>query len=93
MRCLFLLTRFLKSDFSHIISIINVAILGISGSTTMVTSLCLTAEFVKVNGFGGGSVYSTVTFIDKLASGGIVLIVQNLYDWNQIIDYNMYSDS
>jgi hypothetical protein len=44
----------------------------------MVSSLCLTAEFVKVNGYGGASVYSMVTFTDKLISGGVVLLVQNL---------------
>lgn len=44
----------------------------------MVASLCLTANFVKVNGYGGGRVYSMVTFTDKLISGGVVLLVQNL---------------
>ncbi|NP_001280547.1 uncharacterized protein LOC655856 [Tribolium castaneum] len=54
------------------------SLIGVSGSATMVSSLCLTAEFVKVNGYGGASVYSTVTFTDKLISGGVVLLVQNL---------------
>ncbi|XP_050298744.1 major facilitator superfamily domain-containing protein 12-like [Anthonomus grandis grandis] len=53
-------------------------LLGISGSSTMVASLCLTANFVKANGYGGGLVYSIVTFTDKLISGGVVLLVQNL---------------
>lgn len=44
----------------------------------MVASLCLTANFVKANGYGGGQVYSIVTFTDKLISGGVVLLVQNL---------------
>ncbi|ERL89193.1 hypothetical protein D910_06567 [Dendroctonus ponderosae] len=52
--------------------------LGISGSSTMVSSLCLTANFVKANGYGGGLVYSIVTFTDKLISGAVVLLVQNL---------------
>ncbi|XP_066260688.1 major facilitator superfamily domain-containing protein 12-like isoform X2 [Euwallacea similis] len=52
--------------------------LGVSGSSTMVASLCLTANFVKVNGYGGGQVYSIVTFTDKLISGAVVLLVQNL---------------
>ncbi|XP_068916276.1 major facilitator superfamily domain-containing protein 12-like isoform X1 [Tenebrio molitor] len=54
------------------------SLIGVSGSATMVSSLCLTAEFVKVNGYGGASVYSMVTFTDKLISGGVVLLVQNL---------------
>ncbi|XP_018577138.1 major facilitator superfamily domain-containing protein 12-like [Anoplophora glabripennis] len=53
-------------------------LLGICGSSTMVASLCLTANFVKTNGYGGGRVYSMVTFTDKLISGGVVLLVQNL---------------
>ncbi|KAL1498164.1 hypothetical protein ABEB36_009006 [Hypothenemus hampei] len=52
--------------------------LGISGSSTMIASLCLTASFVKTNGYGGGLVYSVVTFTDKLISGVVVLLVQNL---------------
>lgn len=51
---------------------------GVSGSTTMVSSLCMTANFVKTNGYGGGLVYSIVTFTDKLISGAVVLLVQNL---------------
>ncbi|XP_030751839.1 major facilitator superfamily domain-containing protein 12-like [Sitophilus oryzae] len=53
-------------------------ILGISSSSTMVASLCLTANFVKTNGYGGGLVYSIVTFTDKLISGAVVLLVQHL---------------
>nr|XP_023029278.1 major facilitator superfamily domain-containing protein 12-like [Leptinotarsa decemlineata] len=53
-------------------------LLGISGSSTMVSSLCITANFVKTNGCGGGLVYSLVTFTDKLISGCVVLLIQNL---------------
>ncbi|CAH0564736.1 unnamed protein product [Brassicogethes aeneus] len=53
-------------------------LLGISGSATMVASLCLTANFVKSNGYGGGFVYSIVTFTDKFISGFVVLLVQNM---------------
>lgn len=49
-----------------------------SGSATMVASLCLTANYVKINGYGGGFVYSIVTFTDKLISGCVVLLVQNM---------------
>ncbi|CAG9858312.1 unnamed protein product [Phyllotreta striolata] len=54
------------------------ALLGITGSTTMVSSLCLTASFVKINSLGGAQVYSIVTFTDKLISGSIVLVVQHM---------------
>ncbi|XP_018331532.1 major facilitator superfamily domain-containing protein 12 isoform X2 [Agrilus planipennis] len=53
-------------------------LIGIGGSTTLVTSLCLTAKYVKSNGFGGGSVYGIVTFTDKLASGLAVFAIQHL---------------
>ncbi|KRT83808.1 hypothetical protein AMK59_4195 [Oryctes borbonicus] len=51
---------------------------GIGSSATMVSSLCLTAQFVKINGYQGASVYSTVTFTDKLISGVVVLVIQYL---------------
>lgn len=51
-------------------------LLGTSGSATLIVSLCLTAQFVKNNGYGGGLVYSTVTFTDKLISGIVVLLIQ-----------------
>nr|CAI5839050.1 unnamed protein product [Callosobruchus analis] len=53
-------------------------LIGISGSATMVASLCLTANFVKTNGHGGGMIYSIVTFTDKLISGAVVLLVQDM---------------
>lgn len=53
-------------------------ILGIGNSTTMVSSLCLTAQFVKINNCPGGSVYSVVTFTDKFVSGGVVFLIQYL---------------
>lgn len=51
---------------------------GVSSSATVVTSLCVTAKFVRTNGCEGGSIYSLVTFTDKLISGAVVLLVQNL---------------
>ncbi|KAF2905186.1 hypothetical protein ILUMI_00996, partial [Ignelater luminosus] len=54
------------------------SLIGMGSSSTMISSLCLTADFAKNNGFRGGSVYSTVTFADKLICGGIVLITQHL---------------
>ncbi|XP_072391386.1 major facilitator superfamily domain-containing protein 12-like isoform X1 [Diabrotica undecimpunctata] len=72
------------------------ALLGITGSTTMVSSLCLTANFVKSNGSGGGMIYSFVTFTDKLISGSVVFIVQHLqctpksscpYFYNNVLTY------
>ncbi|XP_022914942.1 major facilitator superfamily domain-containing protein 12-like [Onthophagus taurus] len=55
-----------------------VSFTGIGGSATMVSSLCLTADFIKINGYGGGFVYSAVTFADKILSGGVVLLIQYL---------------
>lgn len=50
--------------------------LGMGSSATMVASLCMTATYANTNGYGGGSVYSAVTFLDKLISGIVVVIIQ-----------------
>ncbi|XP_017769150.1 PREDICTED: major facilitator superfamily domain-containing protein 12-like [Nicrophorus vespilloides] len=53
-------------------------LIGIGSSFTLIASLCLTAKIVSTNGFKGGSVYSTVTFTDKLVTGLLVFLIQNL---------------
>ncbi|GJQ66991.1 hypothetical protein Trydic_g21921 [Trypoxylus dichotomus] len=55
-----------------------VCLTGMGSSATMVSSLCLTAHFVKINGCQSASVYSIVTFTDKLISGVVVLLIQYL---------------
>lgn len=44
----------------------------------MVASLCMTATYANTNSYGGGSVYSAVTFLDKLISGIVVVIIQHM---------------
>ncbi|KAB0801069.1 hypothetical protein PPYR_05423 [Photinus pyralis] len=63
--------------------------IGLGSSSTMISSLCLTAEVAKSHGFGG-SVYSTVTFTDKLVSGGIVVITQHLSPKSIEMSSNFY---
>lgn len=55
------------------------------GSATTVASLCMTANYAKTNSYGGGSVYSAVTFMDKLVSGAIVVIVQHMYALGDLV--------
>lgn len=74
--CIWISQDISKNFYAQIDTI--VVFIGIGGTATMVSSLCMTAEFVKCNGFRGASVYSTVTFTDKLISGAIVLIIQHL---------------
>ncbi|KAF5283596.1 hypothetical protein FQA39_LY17298 [Lamprigera yunnana] len=62
---------------------------GMGSSSTMISSLCVTAEVAKNHRFGG-SVYSTVTFTDKLISGGMVLITQHLSPKTTDLSPNFY---
>ncbi|KAK5639425.1 hypothetical protein RI129_011917 [Pyrocoelia pectoralis] len=64
-------------------------LIGLGSSSTMISSLCLTADVAKSRGFGG-SVYSTVTFTDKLVSGGIVVITQHLSPKSIELSSNFY---
>ena len=44
-------------------------IIGIGGTTMLVTSLSLTAEFIGSNTSSSAFVYSTMSFLDKLLTG------------------------
>ncbi|KAK4871773.1 hypothetical protein RN001_015897 [Aquatica leii] len=63
---------------------------GIGSSSTMISSLCITADVAKTHKLGG-SVYSIVTFTDKLISGGIVLITQHLSPKSIDLSPNFYA--
>lgn len=45
---------------------------------TMVSSLCMTANYVKIFSLKSGIVYSSVTFTDKLVTGIVVYLIQNM---------------
>ncbi|XP_067004421.2 major facilitator superfamily domain-containing protein 12 [Anabrus simplex] len=52
--------------------------LGSGSSITMVTSLCITAEFIGSHTENGAFVYSVVTFADKLFNGIAVMVIEDL---------------
>lgn len=53
-------------------------IIGTGSSITIVSSLCLTAEMIGPNVDQGASVYSIVTFTDKLICGLAVIIIEHM---------------
>nr|CAD7259960.1 unnamed protein product [Timema shepardi] len=53
-------------------------LLGIGSSTTMISSLCLTADLIGIHTEQGAFVYSAVTFADKLLNGIVVFIIEYL---------------
>ncbi|XP_071451185.1 major facilitator superfamily domain-containing protein 12-like isoform X2 [Hetaerina americana] len=52
------------------------ALFGAGSSITLVTSLCITADLIGTNIESGASVYSAVTFADKLFNGIAVMIIE-----------------
>ncbi|XP_046399151.1 major facilitator superfamily domain-containing protein 12-like [Ischnura elegans] len=54
------------------------ALIGGGSSITLVTSLCITADLIGTNTESGASVYSAVTFADKLFNGIAVMTIENL---------------
>ncbi|KAJ9581336.1 hypothetical protein L9F63_023484, partial [Diploptera punctata] len=61
-----------------LICIYGVAILlGAGSSITMVSSLCITADFIGQRTESGASVYGIVTFADKVLNGVAVMIIED----------------
>lgn len=58
----------------YLISIIY----GASHSMLIIASLSMTADFVGLNSNKGGSIYSAVTFFDKLLTGVAVFAIESL---------------
>ncbi|KAK7075195.1 Major facilitator superfamily domain-containing protein 12 [Halocaridina rubra] len=54
------------------------ALLGIGGSTLLITSLSITADLIGDNSEGGAFVYGFMSLLDKLSNGIVIMIVQNL---------------
>ncbi|KAG8237532.1 hypothetical protein J437_LFUL016509 [Ladona fulva] len=65
------------SYVEHEIYVVAVLI-GAGSSITLVTSLCITADLIGANTESGASVYSAVTFADKLFNGIAVMIIENM---------------
>lgn len=61
------------------VKLFSVAILfGAGSSITMIGSLCLIADMIGKHADQGGSVYSSVTFADKLITGVAILCIESL---------------
>ena len=52
------------------------ALLGIGGSTLLITSLSITADLIGSNVEGGAFVYGSMSLIDKVSNGIIIMIIQ-----------------
>lgn len=55
------------------------ALLGIGGSTMLVTSLAMTADLIGENTESGGFVYGSMSFTDKLSNGAAVTMIQFMH--------------
>ncbi|XP_068626870.1 major facilitator superfamily domain-containing protein 12-like [Battus philenor] len=53
------------------------ALIGAGSSITLVSSLCVTADLIGPHSHQGASVYSIVTFADKLVTGIAVVAIEN----------------
>lgn len=53
-------------------------LLGAGSSITMVSSLCITADFIGPHTESGASVYGIVTFADKVLNGVAVMIIEDM---------------
>ena len=54
------------------------ALIGVAGSTLLITSLSLTADLIGANIDSGAFVYGAMSLTDKLSNGAAVLIIQAL---------------
>lgn len=52
------------------------ALLGIGGSTLLITSLSITADLIGENVEGGAFVYGFMSLVDKFSNGIIIMIIQ-----------------
>jgi Na+/melibiose symporter-like transporter len=53
-------------------------IYGAGHSMLIIASLSMTADFIGLNSNRGGSIYSAVTFFDKLLTGVAVFVIESL---------------
>ncbi|KAK3872749.1 hypothetical protein Pcinc_022184 [Petrolisthes cinctipes] len=52
------------------------ALLGIGGSTLLITSLSITADLIGHNVEGGAFVYGFMSLVDKVSNGVLIMIIQ-----------------
>ncbi|XP_075973321.1 major facilitator superfamily domain-containing protein 12-like isoform X2 [Anticarsia gemmatalis] len=65
------------------------ALIGAGSSITLVSSLCVTADLIGPNSNHGASIYSIVTFADKLVTGFAVVAIEN-YKCKNAVDCPQY---
>ena len=56
------------------------SLLGIAGSTLLITSLSITADLIGCNVEGGAFVYGFMSLVDKFSNGIVIMIIQNAYN-------------
>lgn len=54
-------------------------LLGISGSTMLITSLSITNDLIGHNTSSGAFVFGAMSFLDKLSNGIAVIVIENLH--------------
>ncbi|XP_013176044.1 PREDICTED: uncharacterized symporter YjmB-like isoform X1 [Papilio xuthus] len=78
------------SPEASIVQIYLVAtLIGAGSSITLVSSLCVTADLIGPHSHQGASVYSIVTFADKLVTGIAVVAIEN-YKCDDVLDCPQY---
>ncbi|CAG2163254.1 unnamed protein product [Oppiella nova] len=54
-------------------------LMGISGSTMLITSLSITNDLIGHNTSSGAFVFGAMSFVDKLSNGIAVIVIENLH--------------
>nr|XP_045625267.1 major facilitator superfamily domain-containing protein 12-like [Procambarus clarkii]XP_045625268.1 major facilitator superfamily domain-containing protein 12-like [Procambarus clarkii]XP_045625269.1 major facilitator superfamily domain-containing protein 12-like [Procambarus clarkii]XP_045625270.1 major facilitator superfamily domain-containing protein 12-like [Procambarus clarkii]XP_045625271.1 major facilitator superfamily domain-containing protein 12-like [Procambarus clarkii]XP_0456252 len=65
------------SYYTHWGVFLVAALLGIGGSTLLITSLSITADLIGENVEGGAFVYGFMSLVDKFSNGIIIMVIQN----------------
>ncbi|XP_071952603.1 major facilitator superfamily domain-containing protein 12-like isoform X1 [Antedon mediterranea] len=58
---------------------IPTVLLGVGGSTVLVTSLSMTADLINLNTESGAFVYGAMSFTDKLSNGIVIAVIQQFH--------------
>ena len=71
-----------NDDFTKYQIFFVAALIGVAGSTLLITSLSLTADLIGANIDSGAFVYGAMSLTDKVSNGAAVLIIQALVPSN-----------
>ncbi|CAL4108311.1 unnamed protein product, partial [Meganyctiphanes norvegica] len=78
-----------SEEFNNVGIYMVASLLGIGGSTLLITSLSLTADLIGDNVEGGAFVYGFMSLVDKFSNGIIIMLIQSLGE-NQPEGSNFY---